>query len=121
MIHFLLNYRHTSHGVLAQHFTQERADSPQCLQNEYGWQRGSNLKMGASSKSRHNPQNVGYKNHTDCIVGYRDKRDRLQPILVYLRDVDEGGETKFPQLGISVKPRKGLALIWNSNELSWRM
>lgn len=31
-----------------------------------------------------------------------------------MRDVEEGGETKFPQLGISVKPRKGLALIWNS-------
>lgn len=33
---------------------------------------------------------------------------------MYLRDVEEGGETKFPQLGVSVKPRKGLALIWNS-------
>ena len=57
---------------------------------------------------------AGYKNHTDCVVEYNDKRDRFATILVYLRDVDEGGETKFPQLGISVKPRKGLALIWNS-------
>ena len=57
---------------------------------------------------------LGYKNHTDCIVNHSDKRDRFATILVYLRDVEEGGETKFPQLGISVKPRKGLALIWNS-------
>jgi len=57
---------------------------------------------------------VGYKNHTDCVVEYNDKRDRFATILVYLRDVEEGGETKFPQLGISVKPRKGLALVWNS-------
>ena len=57
---------------------------------------------------------LGYKNHTDCIVNHPDKRDRYATVLVYLRDVEEGGETKFPQLEISVKPRKGLALIWNS-------
>ncbi|XP_015747856.1 PREDICTED: probable prolyl 4-hydroxylase 10 [Acropora digitifera] len=57
---------------------------------------------------------IGYKNHTDCLVNHGEKRDRFATILVYLRDVEEGGETKFPQLGISVKPRMGLALIWNS-------
>ena len=56
----------------------------------------------------------GYKNHTDCLVNHGEKRDRFATILVYLRDVEEGGETKFPQLGISVKPQMGLALIWNS-------
>ena len=60
---------------------------------------------------------TGYKNHTDCVVaedGRGDKRDRYATVLVYLRDVEEGGETSFPQLGISVKPKKGRALIWNS-------
>lgn len=33
---------------------------------------------------------------------------------MYLKDVAEGGETVFPQLGLSVTPKKGLALVWNS-------
>jgi prolyl 4-hydroxylase len=28
--------------------------------------------------------------------------------------VEEGGETNFPALGISVKPKKGKALLWPS-------
>lgn len=28
--------------------------------------------------------------------------------------VEEGGETRFPELDISVKPKAGRALIWNS-------
>ena len=57
---------------------------------------------------------LGYKNHTDCVVGQTEKRDRFATILVYLRDVAQGGETVFPQLGLSVKPKKGRALVWNS-------
>ena len=33
---------------------------------------------------------------------------------VYLNDVEEGGETVFPKLGISVKPKRGMALVWNN-------
>lgn len=75
---------------------------------------GLKLENGGKFQITSYPQNIGYKNHTDCIVDNDEKRDRFATILVYLKDVEEGGETKFPQLGISVKPRKGLALIWNS-------
>ncbi|XP_031556482.1 probable prolyl 4-hydroxylase 7 [Actinia tenebrosa] len=63
------------------------------------------------------PIGVGYKSHTDCIVyekGKGELRDRYATVLVYLQDVEEGGETEFPLLGIKVKPKKGLALVWNS-------
>lgn len=60
------------------------------------------------------PQNVGYKNHTDCVEGGAEKRDRFATILIYLKDVREGGQTIFPKLGISVTPKQGLALVWNS-------
>lgn len=33
---------------------------------------------------------------------------------LYLSDVEEGGETGFPNLGISVKPKKGMGLLWPS-------
>lgn len=60
------------------------------------------------------PQGIGYKTHTDCIEDNPDERDRMATILVYLQDVEDGGETKFPELGIWVKPRKGRALVWNN-------
>ena len=39
---------------------------------------------------------AGYKTHTDCLVGNGDPRDRFATILVYLKDVQKGGETEFP-------------------------
>ncbi len=39
---------------------------------------------------------------------------RILTFFLYLSDVEEGGETAFPSLNISVKPRKGSALLWPS-------
>lgn len=33
-------------------------------------------------------------------------------LMAYLNEVDEGGHTLFPTLGIKVKPRRGSALVW---------
>ena len=34
--------------------------------------------------------------------------------MVYLNDVEEGGETDFPYLDIAIEPRPGTLLIWNN-------
>lgn len=39
---------------------------------------------------------------------------RIYTFFLYLSDVEDGGETYFNQLNISVKPRKGLGLLWPS-------
>lgn len=39
---------------------------------------------------------VGYKTHTDCVEDNADERDRMATVLVYLQNVEDGGETKFP-------------------------
>lgn len=39
---------------------------------------------------------------------------RILTFFLYLSDVEEGGETAFPNLGIEVKPKKGSALLWPS-------
>jgi prolyl 4-hydroxylase len=39
---------------------------------------------------------------------------RILTFFLYLSDVEEGGETGFPQFGIKVRPRKGSALLWPS-------
>ncbi|XP_070564959.1 uncharacterized protein [Ptychodera flava] len=59
------------------------------------------------------PAGVGYKTHTDCVLGSTDKRDRYATVLVYLQDV-HGGYTIFPELGIRVKPKQGRAIVWNN-------
>ena len=40
--------------------------------------------------------------------------DRSVTVLLYLTDVDEGGDTVFSSLGKSVKPSKGTALMWRN-------
>ena len=37
---------------------------------------------------------------------------RVATVLVYLNDVERGGETSFSKLGVRIKPRKGNALIF---------
>ena len=57
-----------------------------------------------------------YRTHHDYI-GYETKRRqgvRIMTIFLYLNDVKEGGETYFPQLGLSVQPKQGRALVWPS-------
>jgi prolyl 4-hydroxylase len=39
---------------------------------------------------------------------------RTFTFMIYLNEVDEGGETVFPELNTSVKPALGKAVIWNS-------
>ena len=42
------------------------------------------------------PVCTAYKAHTDCVLDGTDLRDRVATVLVYLDDVHDGGETKFP-------------------------
>lgn len=62
------------------------------------------------------PYDVGYKEHTDCMLKSNGRPDRYATFLVYLNDMgaDNGGETLFGELGIDVKPRQGRALTWNN-------
>ncbi|CAE7299516.1 P4HA2 [Symbiodinium natans] len=39
---------------------------------------------------------------------------RIYTFFLYMSDVEEGGETQFTELNISVRPRKGSALLWPS-------
>jgi prolyl 4-hydroxylase len=39
---------------------------------------------------------------------------RTWTLMVYLNNVEEGGETDFPEVGYTFKPKKGKAVIWNN-------
>lgn len=59
--------------------------------------------------------NQFYRSHHDSSA--RDQSisgPRILTFFLYLSDVEEGGETHFTSLNISVKPKKGRALVWPS-------
>ena len=57
-----------------------------------------------------------YNRHHDASTQQAQQASgiRILTFFLYLSDVEEGGETSFPQLKIDVKPKKGGALLWPS-------
>lgn len=55
------------------------------------------------------PQKVHYWNAMRISGG-----QRCWTAMAYLCEVDEGGETQFPRLGVTIPPRTGTLLIWNN-------
>lgn len=55
-------------------------------------------------------KNERFELHTD-VGDYRSAK-RFLAFFFYLNDVEEGGETEFPTLGLSVKPKTGRILIF---------
>jgi hypothetical protein len=59
---------------------------------------------------------IGYAPHVDCAPDL-GADTRAWTVLVYLSDLsvnETGGETRFPKLSISVRPKKGMAFIFKS-------
>jgi prolyl 4-hydroxylase len=57
-----------------------------------------------------------YKVHHDYLP-FEAKRvpgPRILTVFMYLNDVEEGGETRFPLLNLTVKPKMGRVLLWPS-------
>jgi len=55
-----------------------------------------------------------YTRHHDhaAVDSTRPAGARALTFFLYLSDVESGGETDFPELGIRVTPRRGKALLW---------
>jgi len=45
---------------------------------------------------------------------YCKSGQRLVSVMGYLNDLDTGGGTAFPKLGLDIKPRAGRLLVWNN-------
>merc|ERR1712080_102612 len=41
------------------------------------------------------------------------KRFGRKTVFIFLNDVQEGGELRFPRLGLQVRPREGCAVMWS--------
>ncbi|MFC5602498.1 2OG-Fe(II) oxygenase [Sporosarcina koreensis] len=55
-----------------------------------------------------------YKAHYDFFSSSTKvvNNNRISTLVMYLNDVEEGGETYFPQLNFSVSPKKGMAVYF---------
>lgn len=55
-----------------------------------------------------------YKAHYDFFTSASKatKNNRISTIVIYLNDVEHGGETFFPKLNFSVSPQKGMAVYF---------
>ena len=62
-------------------------------------------------------KNQEYKDHLDPSFEKNKRlkiKHRLFTVLCYLNDVEEGGETYFPKLNISVKPQRGKIIYFQN-------
>lgn len=65
-----------------------------------------------------------YRQHHDYIQHHVDRQcgPRMLTFFLYLSDVEVGGGTKFNELGLTVQPKRGRAVLWpsvlNSDPLS---
>jgi prolyl 4-hydroxylase len=57
-----------------------------------------------------------YNTHSDYIPHQQNRPAgvRVLTFFMYLSDVDEGGNTSFPNMNITVVPKKGRAILWPS-------
>lgn len=53
-----------------------------------------------------------YQPHYDYFMSGSADNNRISTLVMYLNDVEEGGETVFPCLRLSVTPRKGSAVYF---------
>jgi prolyl 4-hydroxylase len=55
-----------------------------------------------------------YKTHFDFFKSTSQavRNPRISTLVMYLNDVEYGGETYFPKLGLSVSPQKGMAVYF---------
>ena len=65
-----------------------------------------------------------YKAHYDFFnsASKAAKNNRISTLVIYLNDVEEGGETYFPKLNLSISPKKGSAVyfeyFYNNEDLN---
>lgn len=75
---------------------------------------------GETIQGQHYEIGQEFKPHTDyfeeadMVTHGKEMGQRTFTFMIYLNNVEQGGETVFPNLGLSFHPKIGTAVIWNS-------
>ena len=82
---------------------------------------GIDPSMAEPSQGQYYEITQEFKPHTDYFEPYELERNstrtlgqRTWTFMIYLNDVEAGGETKFVNVGLAVPPKQGTAVIWNN-------
>lgn len=83
---------------------------------------GVNAIVGEPIQGQRYEEGQEFKPHNDwfytCEKYWLDERkrggQRSWTTMVFLNDVEEGGETHFTDIGIKIEPKTGVLLIWNN-------
>jgi len=64
-----------------------------------------------------------YKAHYDACFKCDGKKDvrRTHTALVFLNDVEDGGHTAFPKLGLVIPPKTGTLIVWKNMDSRGRI
>ena len=83
--------------------------------------------LAEPTQAQHYDVSDEFKPHTDYFEPYELERcstetlgQRSWTFMIYLNEPEAGGETAFPNLGLSVQPKPGRAVIWNNLHLDGR-
>jgi prolyl 4-hydroxylase len=82
---------------------------------------GFDKSLAEPTQGQHYEVGQVFKTHTDFFKPYELERfymgnlgQRTWTFMIYLNDVEAGGETEFPDIGLKVTPRLGRAVAWNN-------
>ena len=71
---------------------------------------GGFIELHIDSNSPTDEKDIDYEKKSNWLT----KTERLMTFMVYLSNVTEGGNTVFPNLGLTIPPVKGSALFWHT-------
>lgn len=82
---------------------------------------GIDPKLAEPSQGQYYEVTQEFKPHTDYFEAYELERhstptlgQRTWTFMIYLNDVEEGGETAFVNVGLVIPPKQGMAVLWNN-------
>ncbi len=80
--------------------------------NIYKHFENSKLSHSVFMIQRYNQNEGRYVYHHDFSIDYENMKNRVITYLWYLNDVEDGGETDFPDLNIQIKPETGKLVLF---------
>jgi prolyl 4-hydroxylase len=82
---------------------------------------GIDPRMAEPSQGQYYEITQEFKPHTDYFEPYELERNstrtlgqRTWTFMIYLNDVESGGETEFVNIGLKIPPKTGMAVLWNN-------
>jgi prolyl 4-hydroxylase len=101
----------TDDDVLVREFNRKISEELDIPEENGETMQGQLYEIGQEFKD-HNDYFSGDAYYNHCLYSGQ----RTYTFMIYLNDVEEGGETDFPTLGKQFAPKKGMAVVWRNSE-----